>query len=438
MEFFNRASNGFSTWNLQGALGQKKMTGGQSQLTHALKAEDLVGEAFEAAGCSDYFLRKRVYVPEQARNREIDCIGVCKDRVLVVEVKNWRGDVWYNGIRWFQKATATGKALEFEDLMAEAHFKTEALRKHFEYDHRVPIHKDCFVTCIVFTNPNVRIDPNSVGTLPYVFNMDMFKEFVAKEMSGSSGPVLYRDYFLIHQKEIQVREAAKLVPRKPKTAPTAWTPVVNAAAVVGSSIWSGTTAVASGSWWAVKSIGSKIVASTGATADGQPKLTADDRFKIRKMCGRIRTWDVIKMHNGNTVHGDVIAIAAPSAGCGYLRSDLEWIKMEWSSSSIKGLFGAMAFGTACSITIRPVESKRTLKKNKQDSLITKFRDPETGNITFPVKIQYNTNTRKNDHVVYKVPGKATTFEVSLAHIKTIELSESRLAKGVGHFEDGTK
>ena len=434
MELFNRASNGFSTWNLQGALAQKKMTGGQSQLTRALQAEDYVGEAFEDAGCSDYFLRKRVYVPEQARNREIDCIGVCKDRILVVEVKNWRGDVWCNGIRWYQKAAATTKALEFEDLMTEAQFKTDALRKHFEYDHRVPIHKDCFVTCIVFTNPNVRIDPNTVGTKPYVFNMDMFKEFVAKEMRGASGKVLYQDYFISHQSEIRAREAAKLLPRKPPARPKPWTPVVDAltwsGSVVGGSVLSVASSAVAGSWWLVSSL-----VPRGGSGSGVSKLTEEDRFKIRKMCGRIRTWDVIKMHNGNTVHGDVIAIAAPSAGCGFLRHDLEWVTMEWSAAGLRGLFGAIVHGTACTITIRPTEAKRVPKKNKKDATVSKYRDPATGNISFPVKVQYHTNIRKNDHIVYKVPGKPTTFEVSLAHIKSIELSESRKAKGVGHFED---
>eukprot|EP00758_Cryptobia_borreli_P002478 Tbor_TRINITY_DN3061_c0_g1::TRINITY_DN3061_c0_g1_i1::g.17359::m.17359 len=387
--------NGFRSWNEECLQLQKNTTSTQLQLTSALAAEDAVGVTLDIMKFKHY-LRKRVYVPEQHCNREIDCIGVVKDRILVIEVKNWRGQIWSNGVRWYQRASKSGQTLEFGDIYEEAEFKTEALRKHFEYDHKVKLPKECFVSCIVFTNPNCTIDLGSVGQKPYVFDMPAFQEFIKKETNGNSGEFILASF--------------KAMKKCENTEKSSFLSYI-------------------GNW--VTSTGSLIRNLAGyKVMPRSDALTSSDRMRIEQICDRIRTWDVISFHNGTVKHGDVVAIEVPSANFGFERRHILGIEMSWASQSLVGLLGAMWHGTACIMKIILTKEKRVNKK--KDKGKNKLRDPD-GNIVLPCRVQNTADVKKSDRLLCKFAGQTKVQEIRLNQIKTIELCSNPSAVGAGTF-----
>lgn len=445
------AMNGFQTWNMECALSQKRFTSQQSQLNNALSAEDAVGTAFDVGGAGNYFLRKRVYVSEQGRNREIDCIGICNGKVYVVEVKNWRGDVWSNGIRWFQKAMVSStQALEFGDIYEEADFKTNALHKHFEYDHKVRIPRECMITCIVFTNPAVKLDPKSVGSRPFVFTLDGFVQYLRTQSQIQMRSEMGMGVALFQQGISMVGStygAARDVLSgaiekftKPKTELTPAQIKRNQERQEKKKAIQDLKAILS----------DKSIERASAAVKLLPSLTRDDTFKIRMMCESIRTWDFIELHNGVVVHGDVIAVDVPSISCNYLRAHMTNIQMQWASQGPIGFIQSLWNGTACSVMLELIPSKQRGKRKDQRAVaaaeaaggaekltgnrsLQKYKDAD-GNIKFPVRIQYSKDMKKNDRLIYKCAGKPQAQEVPLAHVKLIEFSKNKSHKATDFVE----
>ena len=180
--------NAFHLWNLRGAMSERDQTDSQKQLNAALSAEDEIAAILRKydKGAKIY-LRKRIFVHELNHCREVDVIAVLQKKVLVIEVKNWRGSVWRNGDRWFHLASSEGQALEFPDITAELMQKRTALMHYLEHDQRIPI-KDSsiIVPILVFSNPAVRLDPRTISNMNCVFTIATFKPFAESECKAQS------------------------------------------------------------------------------------------------------------------------------------------------------------------------------------------------------------------------------------------------------------
>lgn len=171
--------NGFRTWNMACVMSKTEQEHGAKQLECALGAEDRVRDIVAALGHTEHVhVRRRVFVPAQNRKREIDVIAITDTGVLVIEVKNWAGHVWKNGLKWYQKPPPTrAAAIEFFDIMGEHELKTQAVGDYLR-DFGVDIPQSLIIPVLVFTSKNVTLDV-SVRTLPNVFTIGAFTRSVA-------------------------------------------------------------------------------------------------------------------------------------------------------------------------------------------------------------------------------------------------------------------
>lgn len=183
----------FSLWNRQKVMQDTFIEKDAVRLNNALAAEDRVADALRSLGHTHVFTRRRVYVESQSRNREIDVILICGKGIYVIEVKNWTGQVWRHGIKWFQLANKGGRALEFEDLMDECSFKAKALAAFLRKKHKsLAKLKDSDVhSILVFTNPNVRLDPVSVVSMGNVFTVETLKTHIGAAESWLASTLTY-------------------------------------------------------------------------------------------------------------------------------------------------------------------------------------------------------------------------------------------------------
>jgi hypothetical protein len=357
--------NGYKTWTMQSVLTDKEKDRRVLQLNAALGAEDQVAEVLKAAGIP-VFLRKRVFVAQDNHNREIDVVAVA-DKVLVIEVKNWSGSVWRNGFRWFQLPPKSTRPLEFEDIFAESKYKTEALRRHLENDHKIslPREQEDLVSCLIFTHPRVKLDPNSVGNLPHVYSLEGFRQYV----NANYAPL-------------------------------------SRAGVVGASAHIAKTWV----HWAYSLV--RPQRPEEHTLDGTTK------GQICSALGTVRTWDTVVLHNGTLIHGDVMCVECPSAAAAYPRHHLVDIQLRWSAPSVLGLATSLWNGTAGTVVLVLSEAKRKPKKKEQ-----KPRDDD-GNIVFPIVMpRKNTDMKQTDRVLVKRAGTPSCEPIPISSIRTIELSQ---------------
>jgi hypothetical protein len=175
------------SWNYQAVMTHRGMTAAKQRKNAAAEAEDAVADAARALGHggASVHMNKRVFVPQQRRCREVDVILVA-DALYVVEVKNWAGDIWRNGGRWFQKPPReNAQALEFGDLLEEIEFKSNALVQFLAHEHGIAMPPNSVLPCLVFTRAGCRLDPATVGCLPNVFTLDAFAQMVGPAAAAS-------------------------------------------------------------------------------------------------------------------------------------------------------------------------------------------------------------------------------------------------------------
>lgn len=356
---------------MQSVLTGTEQGNQEKQLNAALSAEERVGAIIEEESCGGIpvFLRRRVFVAECNHNREIDVVAIA-DNILAIEVKNWSGSVWRNGNRWFQLAVRAQRPLEFEDIFKEARVKAVALQRHLENDHKIAMSSHSaeaaaagapkVIPVLVFTNPTVKLDPNTIANMDFVFTLDTFREYLRRNVS--------------------------LIQRQHQT----WTQ------------------------WVSQLVIPNFLRPKRTTA----ALTQSEKDEVEAALGTVRTWDTVVLHNGAMMHGDVVAVECPSASCGYQRYHLHQITLTWSTPTLLGLMGSLWNGTAGTVKLTLCDAKRIPKKNE-----AKPRDKD-GNIFFPVMMpKRNADIRTVDRILMKKAGSARVEPIPLSTIRSIDLSQ---------------
>nr|CCC51862.1 conserved hypothetical protein [Trypanosoma vivax Y486] len=288
------------SWSWRRVFSLTKMSKHDAVFRCSMDAEEHVEAVLRAAGWKHIFLRRRVYVPRLNHNREIDVIAV-GPVVLVIEVKHWRGKVWCNGPRWFQQAFASKRALEFEDIMEDNLVKASALRRYIENDKRIrlpdyrtvvesiqgegeqgtwytdrSLHKQCgqvVIPVVVFTNPSVKLDPDTVKRKKNVYDLQTFRAFAARIVREERGTSLVA-WFKLHFMEL------------------------------------------------CRKVLFYRVGFEHCLSLGEEKLVS---AAIRGM----RTWDMVYFNNGRLVHGDIQAFYLPSVRREYDRNDVLDAQVVW-------------------------------------------------------------------------------------------------------------
>jgi hypothetical protein len=320
------------------------------RLNAALSAEESVKEALNNIGFHETFLRRRIFVAESNCNREIDVIAII-DKIYVIEVKNWSGSVWCNGPRWFQLPVKAERALEFGDITEECHFKAMSLLRHLENVHKILLPPGSVVSCVVFTSPAVKLDPNSAKRLPNVFTLESFREFIGKSRSGSS----WRDLL------------APVVP---------------------------------------------------SFFHPSRSITLEQKNSVAHALGNVRTWDIVMLHNGTTIHGDLVSLECPNFYFSYDRKHIVSVIFKWASPSLVGLAVSLWKGSAGTVLVKLTEAKRVPKRNE-----SKPRNDD-GDMYFPIlmdkrKGDWNTT----DRLIFKRAGTAYSAPIRLTDVRSVELSE---------------
>jgi len=234
--------------------------------------------------------------------------------------------------------------------LAEARLKGDLLRKELEYLHRVPVPKESVVVALVFTNPAVKLDPRSVAALENVFTLEQFETFCKTEVANS-------------------------VKHGPSWSEWLW------------------------SW----------VPFT--KQDVAKKLDSSARAQATEILLRTRTWDMITLHNGTTITGDVRHIDIPSAGVSHARNHVTRMDITWAANTYWGLLTSVVKGGAAEVHIQLVEHKRLPKRNEN-----KPRDGD-GNLRFMLE-----QKGRADQIVLRPAGSAQDETVPLRSIRQIALS----------------
>ncbi|RNF26893.1 uncharacterized protein Tco025E_00856 [Trypanosoma conorhini] len=364
----------------------------EKQLLASMEAEELVEAALREAGWKHVFLRRRVRVQRLGHNREIDVVAV-GPVVLVVEVKHWRGQVWSNGPRWFQCPNDSRRALEFEDIQEDNLVKAAALRRFIENDRRIPlsdfhtlsangsrtaagvmegksrmqgtwytdrrVHKQCgelVVPVVVFTNPAVVLDPNTVKQKERVFDLSSFQSFAAQLMRDLRGPL-------------------------PCGSP----------------------------WGRFAQAFCSMISGSGERALA---LSALEEERVAAAVDTMRTWDMIYLHSGRLIHGDVVELCLPSINRRVERKHVLDVEVRWFDGVV-GFLRSLWEGSGGAVRVRLGATQRLAMRRDE--------------IVIPITRRNLKQMRANDRLVVKMAGSRDTETVALADICRLRLSH--------HMED---
>jgi hypothetical protein len=175
----------FTSWNHRAVQAKLDMGDDARRFRAAIEAEDSIATVAALVGHShaSIHLRKRIFIPHDRRNREIDVIIVA-DKLYVVEVKNWQGDVWSDGRKWYQRPTQRSiSSIEYDDVAEEVEHKAGGLLA-FLQKKGIAIDESMVSPLVVVAHSNARLDPRTVGKRPNVMTVEGFKAFVeAKKKS---------------------------------------------------------------------------------------------------------------------------------------------------------------------------------------------------------------------------------------------------------------
>lgn len=423
----------------------KPMNQEDKKFKTAMQAETLVENMLKEEGWQYVFPNRRVAVSRVGHNREIDIIAV-GPRILVVEVKHWRGWVWSSGSCWYQKPHKKAQTLEFENVYSDNVEKAAALRRFIENAQRIPLpdathvstnvsgenlskstaqcveasplisesdsqsfhtsrnstlasitntgtwysdrslHTQCglvVVPVVVFTNKEVILDPDTILKMDRVFTLDTFRTYLRSlkwEQQRSSGwrcrihaalPFLHR--FFCHESHTSTSC------RIPKSCPS------NASRVETS----GKTPVF---------------------------LSVKTERRVAHVVDMLRTWDVLHLHDGRIITGDVQSVTAPTAFCAYERKHLLNIKIQWNTGWL-GLILTFLTNKSASVELELAAAKRLAIKKKENKPRNK-----KGNIEFPIRPRQRKVTG-SDRLEIRAAGNTTPLTIALADVKEIFLSK---------------
>lgn len=374
------------------------LTSEQQRFLRSMEAEEQVEAVLRQAGWTDIYLRRRVAVARVGHNREIDVVAV-GPIILVIEVKHWQGWVWSKGSRWFQcRNRKNMDTLEFEDVQEDNVVKAAALRRYIENTRRISlpdfdsrqsgdgaegvlesigrgtwysnaaIHKvcgKCIVPVVLFTNPLVKLDPATVKAKRHVFTMDTFAVFARQVLEGRANldaPNDIRKSSFLPQwlwSCLPTMHPFRNVPREPYF------------------------------------------------------LDAEKQDEVAEAVDVMRTWDLVYLHDGRLITGDLQKVEAPSAFCMYERKHILDLNIRWNSG-ILGMMRTFTTNQAGTVEVVLATAKRLAKKKKE----RKPRNAQ-GNIVFPLLPR---RRKENDYIVMKVPGARELKTYILSDVKSIQLS----------------
>lgn len=351
----------------------------------AMAAETIVEGMLKEEGWRHVYPNRRVAVSRVGHNREIDIIAV-GPRILVVEVKHWRGYVWSSGSCWYQRPHLRGQTLEFENVYSDNVEKAAALRRYIENTQRIPLpdnlkaateeegagtwytshalHTYCgavVVPVVVFSNPDVRLDPDTIMKMENVFTLSSFRDYL---------------------RELRWEQQR-------------------------SSSW-----LRGLMWWnrTPKKIGGKD------NSGEEVFMSVKTERRVAAAVDLLRTWDVLNLHDGRIITGDVQNVIAPTAFCSYERKHILDIKLEWNVGWM-GVVKTLLTNRSASVEIVLATAKRLAVKKKEN----KPRNAK-GNIVFSIRPRQRRVTAC-DRLVIRAAGNTTPMQIAFADIKEILLSK---------------
>lgn len=145
-------------------------------------------------------------------------------------------------------------------------------------------------------------------------------------------------------------------------------------------------------------------------------LSGETQRKVAEAVDMLRTWDVLQLHNGQIVTGDVQAVIAPTAFCSYERKHLLQIHLHWNSGFL-GLLKTFLMNKSGFIEIVLTSEKRLAIKKKEN----KPRNAE-GNIVFPFRPRHK-KIGGSDRFLVRSPGNPRIVPILIADVKNISLSK---------------
>lgn len=182
---------------------------------------------------------------------EIDLIVVTPRRIAIIEVKHWSGTLRLDGDHWVYQRRS-GEVQAFDNLVAHNDGKLRALRQHLQAAG-LDVPRERFNQLVVFTHPRLDLD-GRLAEHPNVVTLYDLQVGGSRFGRGVSGSELL---------------LAKLIERcaRPSTA-------------------------------------SKL--TEGLLEMMTPATTA----KIAEIVGQLRTWDVVRLHGGRELIGDLLWVRA--------------------------------------------------------------------------------------------------------------------------------
>lgn len=340
--------NGWRTWNMQCLQGKREKTVEAKRLGNALSAEDRVRDVVAALGHTEHVhLRRRVWVPEEGRNREIDVIAVTDHGLLVIEVKNWVGFIWQNGRKWYQKPPSKhAKAIEFFDIMGEHEKKVAALATYLR-NCGVDIPDNLIKPVLLFSNKNCKLDAQLEAN-PNVHTLESFKKSVAPRAAVREWVTHYVPFML-----------------------------------------------------------------------GTNEISAAMKTNISDALRSVRTWDIVHLHNGTLLHGDLVGVELPTDGISLTRADFKTVAMHWSRTDLWGMLSSLWYGSACELD---VELHRPLRRR---GYTPKKGTPPTMRLKTLLRMPKGKDINGKDRIVFQPAGKPFREEYPLILVASILVCRKR-------------
>lgn len=471
----------------------KPMSDTDKKFKTALQAETVVENLLKQEGWKYVFPNRRVAVARLGHNREIDVIAV-GPKILVVEVKHWRGFVWSTGNAWYQCPFRKAKALMFENVYSDNVEKAATLRRFIENQRRIPLpdakgisstfrgtttttiastsgvaspaasvedgdpssslpasssrapafssltgtwysdhslHTQCgevVIPVVIFTNPDVRLDPNTIlKEYPNVFTIDTFRAYL-RQLACAQKPWYWR----------WCRSWMKCLPLiGKKVAPSGDTQqkgkqnTQDGNGSLGNENHASSPTVPkkgkksfqhrkdAAKDTAEKKGTGEASATVSADKEGRRAmvlLSSETQRKVAEAVDMLRTWDVLHLHNGRIVTGDVQGVVAPSAFCAYERKHILAMRFCWNAGFF-GIVKTLITNKSGSVEIVLTAEKRLAIKKKEN----KPRNAE-GNIVFPI-IPRHKKIGGSDRFMIRSPGNPAITPIPISDVKDIALSK---------------
>jgi hypothetical protein len=257
-----------------------------------LMLKHLVTAAFQFKDAS-LLAGRRIPSKRQHRRREIDLIVCTRERIHLIEIKNWSGVLDVKGGVWRQ-TRRNGEIVEHPDLMRENWLRRDAVVEYL-HDRGLAL-PDAFVgnhilSQIIFMNPRLAITPE-IESLPEVISRRELDNFLGNQP---------------YQRNITERLFASVIDL----------------------------------------CLARQATSAGVRSDrpANNQIPTDQYRQIVALLAETSTWDQMHLYGGKVITGDVIALKLGAKT--YRKPELTTaaaqlpIHLEWTRSTLPGLLKAL-------------------------------------------------------------------------------------------------